>query len=250
MRPSVTERALALLASFRAEQPELTLTELSRRSGLPLTTTHRLANELVAGGALERVDGRYRIGLWLWEIASLAPRGLGLREAAMPFLEDVYEATRQNVQLAVLTIESGAAAVVYLERLAPRNAVSVVTRVGGRMPVHATAVGRVLLAHGPPELQEAVLGRPMQRFTTATETDPEELRRVLAQVRRTGVAITQQQIELVSLSVAAPIRGPDGEVVAAISVVAPVEGGAQPYVPVVVAAARAISRAVARSAMP
>jgi DNA-binding IclR family transcriptional regulator len=250
MRPSVTERALALLASFRAEHPELTLTELSRRSGLPLTTTHRLANELVAGGALERVDGRYRIGLWLWEVASLAPRGLGLREAAMPFLEDVYAATRQNVQLAVLAIEAGAAEVVYLERLAPRNAVSVVTRVGGRLPVHATAVGRVLLAHSPPELQESVLARPLQRFTTETETDPDHLRHELAQVRRTGVAIAVQQIELVSLSVGAPVRGAGGEVVAAISVVAPVEGGAQPYVPVVVAAARAISRAVASAAVP
>jgi DNA-binding IclR family transcriptional regulator len=245
MGQSVTERALALLAAFRAEQPELTLTELSRRSGLPLTTTHRLAAELVAGGALERVDGRYRIGLRLWEIASLAPRGLGLRDAAMPFLEDVYAATRQNVQLAVLD----GTEVVYLERLAPRNAVSVLTRVGGRLPVHATAVGRVLLAHGPRELQEEVLSRPLQRFTTETETDPDELRRVLADVRHTGVAITVRQIELVSLSVAAPVRGPGGEVAAAVSVVAPVEAGAQPYVPVVVAAARAISRAVARAAL-
>jgi DNA-binding IclR family transcriptional regulator len=102
----------------------------------------------------------------------------------------------------------------------------------------------------PPELQEAVLGRPLQRFTTETETDPDNLRRELAQVRRTGVAITAQQVELVSLSVAAPVRGTGGEVVAAISVVAPVEGGALPYVPVVVAAARAISRAVARAAVP
>ncbi|MGI5128532.1 IclR family transcriptional regulator [Pseudonocardia sp. CA-107938] len=248
MSQSVTERALALLASFRADHPELTLTELSRRSGLPLTTTHRLASELVAGGALERVGGRYRIGLWLWEVASLAPRGFGLREAAMPFLEDVYEATRQNVQLAVLATDAGAAEVVYLERLAPRHAVSVVTRVGGRMPVHATAVGRVLLAHGPRELQEAVLSRPLQRFTTATETDPDRLRSKLAEVRRTGVAITLRQVELVSLSVAAPVRDAGGEVVAAISVVAPVEDGAQRYVPVVVAAARAISRTVARTA--
>lgn len=248
MGQSVTERALAVLAAFSAEQPELTLTELGRRAGLPLTTTHRLAAELVAGGALERVGGRYRIGLRLWEIASLAPRGLGLRDVAMPFLEDVYEATRQNVQLAVLATDGGTAEVVYLERLAPRNAVSVLTRVGGRLPVHATAVGRVLLAHADRELQERALAGPLRRFTAETETDPERLRHVLAEVRRTGVAIAVQQIEMVSLSVAAAVRGSGDEVVAAVSVVVPVEAGAQPYVPVMVTTARGISRALARSA--
>lgn len=245
MGQSVTERALGVLGAFSADQPELTLTELSRRTGLPLTTTHRLAGELVAGGALERVGGRYRIGLRLWEIAALAPRGLGLRETAMPFLEDVYAATRQNVQLAVLATDSASAEVVYLERLAPRDAVSVVTRVGGRLPAHATGVGRVLLAHADRDLQEQVLAGPLHRFTTETETDPDALRRILAEVRHTGVAISVRQIELVSLSVAAPVRGADGAVVAAISVVAPCESGALPYVPVVVAAARGISRALA-----
>lgn len=248
MGQSVTERALALLAAFSAEQPELTVTELSHRTGLPLTTTHRLAGELVAGGALERVGGRYRIGLRLWEIASLAPRGLGLRDLAMPFLEDVYAATRQNVQLAVLATDSGLPEVVYLERLAPRNAVSVLTRVGGRLPVHATAVGRVLLANADRDLQERVLAGPLRRFTPETVTDPDQLRHVLAEVRRTGVAIAVQQIEMVSLSVAAPIRGPRDEVLAAVSVVAPLEGGAQPYVPVMVTTARGISRALSRSA--
>nr|WP_281689932.1 IclR family transcriptional regulator [Pseudonocardia thermophila] len=247
MGSSVTERVLTLLSAFSAEQPELTLTELSRRSGLPLTTTHRLAGELVAGGALERLDGRYRIGLRLWEIGSLAPRGLGLRELAMPFLEDLCAATGQNVQLAVLADDGRSPEVVYLERLAPRNAVSILTRVGGRLPALTTAVGRVLLAHAPPDVLEAALARPVRRFTPETVTDPDELRRALADVRRTGVAITMRQIELVSLSVGAPVRGGDGRVVAAISVVAPVEAGAQPYVPVVVAAARGISRRVANT---
>lgn len=239
MGATVTTRVLALLDAFTAERPELTLTEISRRTRVPLSTTHRLVGELAAWGALERADdGRYRIGLRLWEVGALAPRGLGLRESAMPFLEDLYAVTKQNVQLAVLD----GTEVVYLERLSGRGAVNVITRVGGRLPLHATGVGLVLLAHASPELQEQVLAAPLQRFTAKTITQPDELRRVLAEVRRTGVAVSDRQIELVALSVAAPVRGARGDVVAALSIVVPAEHDSRAYVPVVRAAARGISR--------
>ncbi|MFC5996385.1 IclR family transcriptional regulator [Pseudonocardia hispaniensis] len=244
-RSTVTARVLAVLAAFQAANPRLTLTEISRRAGLPLTTAHRIVGELAAWGALERAgDGRYRIGLRLWEVGSLAPRSLGLRETAMPFLEDLYEVTRQNVQLAVLD----GTEVVYVERLSARTAVNVITRVGGRLPLHATGVGLVLLAHSPPELQEQVLAGPLRRYTSRTICQPDELRRVLADVRRTGVAISEGQIELVSLSVAAPVRGPGGAVVAAVSVVVPAaETNPLSYVPAVRAAARGISRTLGHS---
>ncbi len=240
MGESVTGRVLRVLDAFSAERPELSLTELSRRAALPLTTAHRLVAELVCWGALERAeDGRYRIGLRLWEVGALAPRGLGLRESAMPFLEDLYEVTRQNVQLAVLD----GTEVVYLERISGRGAVNVITRVGGRLPLHATGVGLVLLAHSDPELQEQVLASPLKRYTAKTMSSPDELRRVLAEVRRTGVAVSDGQIELIALSVAAPVRGPRGDVVAALSVVVPAgTSDARAHVPVVRAAARGISR--------
>ncbi|MGH3589391.1 MAG: IclR family transcriptional regulator [Pseudonocardia sp.] len=240
MGESVTGRVLRVLDAFSAERPEMALTELSRRAGLPLTTAHRLVGELSAWGALERgEDGRYRIGLRLWEVGALAPRGLGLRESAMPFLEDLYEATRQNVQLAVLD----GTEVVFVERISGRGAVNVITRVGGRLPLHATGVGLVLLANADPELQEQVLAGPLKRYTPKTICQPDEVRRRLADVRRTGVAVSDGQIELIALSVAAPVRGPRGEVVAALSVVVPAEtSDARSYVPVVRAAARGISR--------
>ena len=202
--PSVTSRVFAVLGAFSAEHLALTLSQLSRRAELPLTTTHRLVGELAALGALERDEhGRYRIGVRLWEIASLAPRAGGLREAAMPFLEDLFDATRENVQLAVLDgIE-----VLYVERLSARNAIPVISRVGGRLPVHATAVGQVLLAHSPVELQEQVLAGPLARITDKTITAPRELRALLAEVRRTGIAIADGQVETHSLSVAAPVYG-------------------------------------------
>lgn len=239
MGETVTTRVLALLDAFTAERPELTLTEISRRTGMPLSTTHRLVGELAGWGALERADdGRYRIGLRLWEVGALAPRGLGLRESAMPFLEDLYAVTKQNVQLGVLD----GTEVVYLERLSGRGAVNVITRVGGRLPLHATGVGLVLLAHSSTDLQEQVLAGPLQRFTNKTISHPDELRRVLAEVRRTGVAVSDRQIELIALSVAAPVRGRRGDVVAALSIVVPSEHDSRAYVPVVRAAARGISR--------
>lgn len=237
----MTSRVLRVFEAFSADHPRLTLSQIGRRTELPLTTAHRLVNDLAAWGALERDDeGRYRIGLRLWEVAALAPRGLGLREHAMPFLEDLYEATRQNIQLAVL---DGTEAL-YLERLSARGAVGVISRVGGRLPLHATGVGLALLAHADSTFQERVLAAPLTRFTPHTVTAPGELRRVLAEVRRTGHAISDRFLELTALSVAAPVFGSGDELVAALSVVVPATETPGPYIPAVRAAARGLSRAL------
>ena len=243
---TVTSRALRVLGAFNAEHRHLSLTQLSRRAGLPLATTHRLVGELTAWGALERdTRGRYRIGLRLWEVGSLAPRGLGLREAALPFLEDLYEATHQNIQLAVLD----GADVVYLERIPGRDSVSVLTRVGGRWPAHITGVGLALLAYASPEAQERYLAGPLARFTERTITDPARLRRELADVRRLGYAVSDGQVTLDALSVAAPVYGPGDEVVAALSIVVRT-GAVTPaaLAPAVRTAARGISRTLRTAA--
>ena len=237
--PSVTERVAAVLAAFDVEHGALTLSELSRRAVLPLSTTHRLVSELARTGLLERdEEARYRIGLRLWEIATSASRAVDLREAALPFLQDLYEATHENVQLAVL---DGTEAV-YLERISGRDSVHVVTRVGGRLPVHATGVGLVLLAHAPVEVQDRVLGGSFARYTRYTVTDPRRLRRILAGVRRDGFAVSDRQIETISASVAAPVRDRTGRVVAAVSLVFPARENARRHVPAVRATALGISR--------
>lgn len=238
--PTVTGRVTSVLAAFDAGHGALTLSELSRRTALPLTTAHRLAGELTRHGMLERDErGRYRIGLRLWEIASTAARAVDLREAALPFLQDLCATTRENVQLAVLDGREA----VYLERLTRPGAVHVVTRVGSRLPVHATGVGLVLLAHAPIEVQDDVLTGPLARLTRHTITDPRRLRRVLADVRRDGYVISDRQIESISVSVAAPVRDRAGRVVAAVSVV--VAAGRVPpraFVAPVLSAAEAISK--------
>jgi DNA-binding IclR family transcriptional regulator len=244
--PSVTGRVFSILEAFDGDHRALTLTEIARAAGLPVSTAHRLVGELTAWGALERgTDGAYRVGLRLWEVGSLAPRSSGLRERAMPILEDLYEAVRQNVQLAVRDGHE----VVYVERLAHPEAVRLLSRVGGRWPLHPTGVGHVLLAHAPPAVQESVLAERLPAFTPRTVTDPAALRRMLAAVRRDGVAVCDGMIDLAALSVAAPVRGEDDAVVAALSVVVPSPsegGGIEPrtLVPAVRAAARGISRAL------
>lgn len=245
---SVTLRALQVLEAFTSDHRELTLTEIAYRSGLPLTTAHRLVHDLASWGALERdTNGRYRIGLRLWEIASLAPRGLGLRELALPFLEDLFQVTQENVQLAVRE----GLQVVYVERIAGRKAVPVLTRVGGRFPMPPTGVGLVLLAHAPAAVQEEILSSPLQRFTEKTIVSPRDLRRVLAEVRRTGIAISDRQVTMDSLSIAAPVYGAVGDVVAAVSVVVRAPRAQRTsLVPVVQAAARGISRALAAPTLP
>lgn len=239
----VLGRAFRLLDAFTAERPALTLSELSRRSGLPSSTVHRMLGDLADWGAVERgADGRYRIGLRLWEVASLAPRGQGLRERALPYLEDLLTVTGENAQLAVREGHE----VVYLERLRGSEAVPVLTRVGGRFALTATGVGLVLLAHAPAGVRDEVLAGPVPRFTERTVTDPGTLRRILGDVRSLGYAVSDRQVTTDAVSVAAPVRGPGGEVVAAVSLVVH-HDDTSPHrlAPLVCAEARAISRAVA-----
>jgi DNA-binding IclR family transcriptional regulator len=240
MGPTVTGRVATVLGAFGVERSAMTLSEISRYTGLPLTTVHRLTGELAKHGLLERdAEQRYRVGLRLWEIASTASRAVDLRNDALPLLQDLQAATRENAQLAVL---DGVDAV-YLERLSGPESVHIVTRVGSRLPTHATGVGLVLLAHAPVEVQDEVFGAPLARFTRHTITDPRRLRRVLADVRRDGYAISDRQIETISVSVAAPVRDRAHRVVAAVSVVA-AAGRSNPraFIAPVMATAAAISR--------
>ncbi|WP_137724735.1 IclR family transcriptional regulator [Prescottella subtropica] len=235
-------RAFAVLGCFTAARPRLTQSDLSRRTGLPLPTVHRLCGQLVTHGALERDDaGRYAIGVRLWELGALAPRAHGLRQVAMPYLEDLYEATRENVQLIV---REGFEAL-YIERLSARGAVPVVGRAGGRLPLHASSGGLVLLAHGGTELLDEVLGAGLERFTPATVTSEHRLRQVLDDIRRTGFVVCREHLNIGTLAVAAPVARSTGEVVASISVVVGADDDPAPLIPALRAAARGISRHLA-----
>jgi DNA-binding IclR family transcriptional regulator len=212
----VISKVVSLLDAFSPTTPELSLGDLARVTGLPVSTTYRLATELVEWGGLERADrSGYRIGMRLWELGALAARGGTLRDVALPFMQDLYQATRENVHLAV---RDGLEAL-YVDVISGRESVPTLSRRGGRLPLHATGVGKVLLAHAPPEVLAAVVDGGMRRYTPFTVVAPGHLRRALADVRRNGVAYAREEMSLGSLSVAAPVVGTDGTVVAALGVV-------------------------------
>lgn len=211
---------------------------MCRLTDLRHATAHRLVGELTAWGALERVTGgAYVIGLRLWELGALNPRGLPLRVRAMPVMEDLHAATQQHVQLAVL---DGTDALV-VERISATGAVPVVSGVGGRLPLHASAVGQVLLAHAGAELFTEVVRDGLARFTPRTVTDPAALRVALAECRRTGAAVVREEMSPDAYSVAAPVTDSKGRVVAALSVVG-ADARTHLLVPAVVLAGRGISR--------
>jgi DNA-binding IclR family transcriptional regulator len=236
----VVDRAFALLAAFDARNRRLTLGQLARRSGIPTSSTLRLAGRLVAWGALERdAEGLFSIGLRLWEVASLAPRGQGLKQVALPFMGDLEEVTRQHVLLAVRDGNDA----LLVERLSAHQAMNVLYRVGGRLPLHSTGVGLALLAFADSDFQEETLAQPLVHLPENVPVSPAALRRTLAEIRREGLATIRRRAPQPLVSVAAPIFGADDAVAAALSVVVPQEN-AEPRLigPAVRTAARSISR--------
>lgn len=205
-----------MLAAFDERHRSLTLTELARRAEIPVPTAHRLVGELVVGGALQRLDGgRYVVGRLLWEAGLLAPLQGRLREVAEPFLHDVYATTMETVHLAVRDADE----VLYLHRMQGRASVPIVSTVGSRLPMHATGVGKVLLAHAPPDVHDRVLAR-LTRITPYTITRPEVLEVQLDRIRRDGLATTSEEMSLGACSLAVPVvRSSDDTVAAAIGVV-------------------------------
>ncbi|GAB3674582.1 IclR family transcriptional regulator [Saccharopolyspora tripterygii] len=214
---SVTARALSVLTAFDADHPRLTLTAIATRADIPLATAHRLVRELELWGALQRdSDGRYIIGLRLWEIGLLAPVSGRLREAALPYMQELCETTHDNVHLAVRD-ELDA---VYVEKLTTPRSVPIISRTGGRLPLHATGVGKVLLAHAPATALHACCERGLTRHTAYTITEPGRLGRELQGVRTRGYASANEEMTLGNCSVAVPVHDTSGTVVAALGVVA------------------------------
>jgi DNA-binding IclR family transcriptional regulator len=238
---SVASRVLAVLGAFDADHRSLTLTDLARRADLPLATAFRLVGELVEWGALVRGrTGEYVVGRRMWDLGLLAPVQSGLRRLASPFLHDLYGATLATVHLAVRDGTS----VLYVDRLAGHVSVPVVSQVGSRLPMHATGVGKVLLAHAPDDVLTWVMTN-LTRVTPYTITQPGRLRADLRRVHRDGYAQTSEEMSMGACSVAVPIRAPDGSVVAALGLVVPRLGRDRPrLVAALLVAAQGIGRSI------
>lgn len=235
---SAVARLVRVLDTFDVERTVQTASEIGRRAQLPSSTAHRLVDVLVAEGLLDRDDEhRVRLGMRLWELALRGSTALRLRQAALPHMERVQARVREHTQLAVL--EQGEA--LFLERLSHPDAGANITRIAGRLPLHASSSGLVLLAFADPEVRERVLAGPLVPVAAETTTDAGALRRELTGIRRRGYTVAPGSVEAVSTGVAVPIRD-RGQVAAALSVVLPRTTPPQQAVDALLTAASAIER--------
>jgi DNA-binding IclR family transcriptional regulator len=211
------ERAAAILAAFDPAHRELTLAALVRRSGLPRSTTHRTADRMLRLGWLDKPADRYRIGNRLFEISGLAPIRHELREAVLPFLHDLYGATRTAVQLGVMD----GAQVLVVEKITGHRPLPMLSQVGGMIPTHCSALGRAILAYSPPDVIDEVIAAGLNPRTPRTITNPETLRRELAAIPDRGWSTEREEGNIGISCVGSAVFGPIGDVVAALSVTGP-----------------------------
>jgi DNA-binding IclR family transcriptional regulator len=242
---SVVDRVVRVIAAFPEGVNVLPLAELADRAGLPLTTAHRLVRQLAGHGLLDvGSGGSVQLGLRLWELVNRNSPTLELRQAAMPFMEDIQQVLNQNVNLAVL---DGWEAL-FVERLSRRGSVANRAQVAGRMPVHVSSAGLVLMANQPHAVQAQYLDAfrdPAARLTV------EELRAQLGEAAHQGYAQLAGVVDPDTWGIAVPVMDRKMRVVAAIGVVVPLrEVRLQALVPALQTAARGIGRRLSELRSP
>lgn len=238
-----------MLEAFENQGRGLTLSEIAEDAGLPISTAHRIIKDLSDWGALTRDDqGRYSVGLRLWELGQTSVSRL--RDAVRPFLQDLYSLTGQVSHFAIRDGNE----VLYVDRIYGTKRVPRASRIGGRLPLHATAVGKVILAQEEPWFQDAYLALPLAALTPKTTVDPDTLRAEFAQILEQRYAFTQEAARLGASSMAVPIlldvSGLGGEIPAsaAIGIVTTTseEKSLQRYYPVLRGVAQRIETTIQR----
>jgi DNA-binding IclR family transcriptional regulator len=212
-------RAIAVLKTFDDRNPELGVTEVSRRLDLHKSTVYRLLSAFEDEGLIARnpESGRYRLGPELIVLGELVLRHTEVHRVALPVMRELAAGTGETVDLEILS----GANVVTLEVIAGRHLVTAAGAIGRPWAAHATSTGKVLLADLPIERQRRLVQRRLQRFTPHTVTEPDGILRELERVRRAGHAVSRGELEEHLVAVAAPIRGRTGQAVAAVSLSGP-----------------------------
>ena len=220
LESSMLARAVRILSSFTAATPQLTLTDVTRRTGLPRSSVHRILDQLVQLRVMERVGVEYRLGLRLLELGALAAQHNRLRATALPHLHRLHSATRALVHLSILDGHE----IIYLERIGGASEGRVPTRLGGRQPAYCTASGKAMLAFSDEEALAGVLRAELTPHTRSTITDPQALLRELARIRDRGIALDREENHRGIACIAVPLLEPGGRAVAAISLCGPPSG--------------------------
>jgi len=251
-RLSSVANSLRLIRAFSEDQYEIGISDLAKRLGLAKSTVHRLASTLLDQGMLEQNagDGKYRLGLALFELGTLVRRKMDFTAEARPFLRTLMEKTGETVHLAILDHDS----VLYIITHESKQALRMGSKVGTRAPVHATAVGKALLAFQPEEQIARIIARGLPSSAPNTVVGGKALQRELELVRARNYAVDDEESEVGLRSIAAPIRNDSGNVIAAISIAGPVHRMTRKtllgWVRELVAAADAVSQRLGWSKSP
>lgn len=238
---SSLDRLVRILGAFDADVPSMSVGVLAVRADVPLATAYRLVDQLVGHNFLRKdSSGSLSLGFGLWELASRSSSALTLREAAMPFMGDVQAVVGQHTQLGVLQNDE----VLFIERLSGRESVANQARVAGRLPVHRTSSGVVLLAFSPTHGQESYLRRH-PAASLPGDSGAGNFRRVLGIVRTQGYAALEGLVDENTTGIAVPVLGQGDTAIAALGVVVARQGvSIHSVLPALMTGARGIARAV------
>ncbi len=214
-------KALSIMDLLAQNGRAMSLAEICRETGLAKSTAHGLLATLMDYRYVEQdcFEGKYRLGLHLFEIGSVVANSWDVRKVAAPYIEKLVDELEETAHLAVL--EHGQ--VLYIDKRESRRSIRIVSQIGARLPAHCSGVGKVLLAHIPAsEVRLVVASHGLPRFTRNTITDVHRLEEELERIRSQGFAVDNEEIMDGLRCVAAPIRDHTGRVCAAISVSSPV----------------------------
>jgi DNA-binding IclR family transcriptional regulator len=216
----VIERMFALMDVLASKEEAVSLKEISERSGLHPSTTHRILNDLACGGFVDRPQsGTYRLGMRLLELGNLVKSRLNVRDAALEPMRALHHLTQQPVNLSMRQGDE----IVYVERAySERSGMQVIRAIGGRAPLHLTSVGKLFLAVDDPQRVRAYAARTgLHGHTRNSLTQLPALERELTKVRRDTVASDNEELEVGVRCMAAGVYDDQSKLVAGLSISAP-----------------------------
>jgi DNA-binding IclR family transcriptional regulator len=218
----VIERMFALIDVLASREEPISLKEISEKTGLHPSTTHRILNDLTLGRFVDRPEaGSYRLGMRLLELGNLVKGRLNVRDAALLPMRELHKQIQQPVNLSVRQGDE----IVYVERAySERSGMQVVRAIGGRAPLHLTSVGKLFLAAEEPQRLRAYATRTgLAGHTRNSITQLPVLERELSKARQYGVARDNEELELGVRCMAAGIYDDQSRLVAGLSISAPAD---------------------------
>ncbi len=249
VKPSVQvlERMFTLIDVLASREDAISLKEISEKTGLHPSTTHRILNDLTIGRFVDRPEsGSYRLGMRLLELGNLVKARLSVRDAALTPMRNLHKLIQQPVNLSMRQGDE----IVYVERAySERSGMQVVRAIGGRAPLHLTSTGKLFLALDDPQRVRAYATRTgLAGHTRNSITQLPLLERELAKARQYGMARDNEELELGVRCMAAGVYDDQGKLVAGLSISAPADRLDEGWLPKLQATANEISHALGHTA--